>query len=214
MSLRCVILGGGGHARVVIDALRANGLEPAAIVDRDLARRDTFLDGVRFAGDDSELPSLRASGVTHFVMGFAGAGNNAPRQRAFEQARALGLLPLTLVHPRAIVSPAAKLGDGCQVLAGAVVNAGAVLGENVIANTATIIEHDCEIASHVHIASGACLCGAVRVEEAAHIGARGVVRQLIRVGARAIIAAGAVVVDDVAAGTTVAGIPARPISTS
>lgn len=209
MIPQCVIIGGGGHARVVIDALRASGLgTPEAVVDAAPERRGQRVDGVEIVGGDAELAGLRAQGVTHFVMGIGGAGNNAPRQRLFDAARAQGFQPITLVHPSAIVSQAAKLADGVQVLARAVVNPGATLAANVIVNTGAIVEHDCVVGAHVHIASGAILAGGVRVEEGAHIGAGSVTRQGCTIGSGAIVGAGAAVVENVPANVVVAGVPA------
>lgn len=208
---RCVILGGGGHARVIIDALRAGGAaEPAAILDSDKALHGSQVDGVRIVGSDEELPRLRAGGWAHFAMGMGGAGNNAPRRRVYDFALSAGLQPVTIVHPRAFVSPAATLGPGAQIMPGSLVCAGAALGANVLVNSGAIVEHDCNVGDHVHVASGACLCGAVTVGVGAHLGARCVVRQGITIGASALVAAGAVVVKDVPAGQKVAGVPARP----
>lgn len=205
----CVVIGGGGHARVVIDALRASRLgEPRAVVDAAPDRRGQIVDGVEIVGGDAELPALLAKGITHFVMGICGAGNNGPRRRLFEAAQAQGFRPLTLVHPSAVVSKAAVLGEGVQVLARAVVNPGATIGVNVVINTGAIIEHDCVLANHAHVASGAVLAGGVRVEEGAHVGAGSVTRQGCVIGAGAIVGAGASVVEDVPANVVVVGVPA------
>lgn len=205
----CVIVGGGGHARVVIDALRASGLgRPEAVLEAATERHGSRVDGVEIIGGDDRMPALRARGITHFVMGIGGAGNNQPRRRLFELALAQGLQPLTLVHPSAVVSAAATLAGGVQVLARGVVNPGASLGTNVIVNTGAIVEHDCIIGAHVHVASGACLAGGVRVGEGAHIGAGSVTRQGCTIGREAVVAAGAAVVSDVPEQVVVAGVPA------
>ena len=209
MSPLCVIIGGGGHARVVIDALRVSGLgEPTAVLDAAPERRGKSVDGVPIIGGDEEFPGLHARGITHFVMGLGGAGNNQPRRRLFETALTHGLQPLTLIHPSAIISSTATLADGAQVLARAVVNPGATVSVNVIVNTGAIVEHDCVIGAHVHIASAACLAGGVHVEEGAHIGAGSVTRQGCTIGREAIVGAGAAVVDNVPAKMVVAGVPA------
>lgn len=203
----CAVFGGGGHARVLIDALLASGAgRPAAVLDPGRPGAEVL--GVPVVGgDDAPLPK----GVTHFVVGLGSARDNAPRRRLYERALARGLKPLTVVHPGAVVSRFARLGPGCAVFARAVVNAGATLGANVIVNTGAIVEHDCAVGDHAHIATGACLAGAVSVGAGAHVGIGACARQGARIGERAVIGAGAAVVTDIPAGVTAVGVPARPL---
>lgn len=205
----CIILGGGGHARVVIDCARLAGdFQIVGILDADPARHGAMVDGISILGGDEILSRLREEGCGSFLLGL-GMG---ARERLYHVAIAAGLRPRSLIHPRAVVSAAATLGEGVQIFAGALVNAGATLGDNVLVNTGAIVEHDCTVAAHAHIASGACLAGGVRVGAGAHVGAAAVVRQGIVIGAGAMIGAGAAVVRDVASGTTVVGVPARVLS--
>lgn len=205
----CAVLGGGGHARVLIDALLASGAaRPAAVLDPDPALRGAKILGVPvLGGDDAKLPK----GVTHFVVGLGSTGDAAPRRRVYETALARGLQPLSVVHPSAVVSRFARLGPGCAVLARAVVNVGAVVGANAIVNTGAIVEHDCAIGDHAHVATGACLAGGVSVGEGAHVGVGACARQDAKIGARAVIGAGAAVVADIPAGAMAVGVPARPV---
>lgn len=212
MTLRCVILGGGGHAKVVIEALRAEGrLEPAAIVDADPVRKGRQIYGVPIVGEDSELPALLASGVTFAVAGVGGVGDNAPRRRLMENAAQAGFSLAGVIHPSALVSPSARLGASVQVLTAAVIGPDAVLADGVVVNTRAVVEHDCQVGEYAHIATGAVLAGGVRVSAMAHIGAGATVRQKISIGPGAVVGAGAVVVRDVEAGQVVVGVPARPL---
>lgn len=155
-----VILGAGGHAKVVIDILRLAGqVDIAGILSAGTSGKSGRLLGIPIVGDDDELPALSAAGVTHFVVGFSGIGPGPGRQAAHARALTAGLKPLTVIHPAAVVSPHADLGEGVQVFPGAVVNAGAKLDEGVIVNTGAIVEHDCEIGTFAHVASGARLSG-------------------------------------------------------
>lgn len=207
----CVILGGGGHARVVIDSLRASGVaEPFAVLDRDCALWGTELLGVPILGGDELLPELVGRGANYFVVGLGAVGNNQPRRRLFEFGLGHGLTPITVYHPSAICSKWAQIGAGSVFCPASVVNAGAELGVNVIVNTGAIVEHDCVIGDHAHIATGAMVASTVRVGACAHIGAGATVRQCISIGEGAVVGAGAVVVEDVAPWKVVVGVPARP----
>ncbi len=207
---RCIILGGGGHARVLIDSLMAMGtVTLVGILEANRQIWGTEMMGIPILGGD-ELLSRNNKLADCFVVGLGGIGDNQPRRRLFETGVKNGLKPLEVIHPQAVVSHWAQIGAGCQILPGAVVNAGATLGANVIVNSGAIVEHDCKVGDHVHIATGAKLCSTVIIDEAAHIGAGATVRQCIRIGKDSVVGAGAVVVRDVEQGTTVVGIPARP----
>ena len=209
MSFPCVVLGGGGHAQVVIDCLLSSeDATPVAVLDPHCSAADVL--GVPVEGGDEQLSELVASGVDGFVVGVGHVGDPGLRRRLFELGRAHGLFPVTLIHPSASVSPFAVLDDGAQVMAGAVVHPGAVIGENALINTRAVVEHDCEVGDHAHVASGAVLAGNVRVGEGGLVGAGATVIQGVRIGEGAVVGAGAVVRQNVAPGTTVVGVPARP----
>lgn len=208
---RCLILGGGGHARVLIDGLLAlGGVELVGVLDSSQSLEGGDVYGVPVLGGDDLLPRCAGKLADHFLVGLGGVRDNGPRRRLFESALSHGLKPLTFVHPMAYCSPRAILGAGSQLLPLCVVNAGASLGVNVIVNSGAVVEHDCRVGDHVHLATGARLCSTVEVGDQAHIGAGAVVRQLVAIGAGAVVAAGAVVVMDVAPGALVQGVPARP----
>ena len=204
---RCVILGAGGHAKVLIDCILARDeAEIVAALDPDTSTWGKQVLGVPVAGGDDLLPEMAKQGVTHFVVAVGGI------QAVFERAAAAGLSPLTVVHPSAVVSRFAELGCGCQILPGAIVNAGARLGVNVIVNSGAIVEHDCIVGDHAHIATGARLASTVDVGALAHIGAGATIRQSITIGATAVVGAGAVVVSKVREGATVVGVPAKELA--
>jgi UDP-perosamine 4-acetyltransferase len=206
----CVILGGGGHTRVLVDALQGGEtVQLRGILDPNRALWGTDCQGVPILGGDDLLPALVSEGVSLFTVGVGGVGNNQPRQRLYELGLTHRLRPVTVIHSRSTISQWASVGQGCQILAGSIVNAGAALGVNVIVNTGALVEHDCRLGDHVHVATGAILSGGVRVGDRAHIGAGAVIRQSLTVGEEAVVGAGAVVVKDVGRGEVVVGNPAR-----
>ena len=206
--MKCVLIGAGGHGRVLIEAYSPARFD--AILDSQPGLLEVA--GVPIIGGDEILPQLAAQGFTHFVIGVGSAKGCARRAQLFQIAIQVGLKPQAVIHPSAFTSPSALCGDGCQILTQAVIHTGAKLGTHVLVNTAAIVEHDCVIGAHTHIATGAILCGDVHVGEAAHIGAGAVIRQGIRIGSRAVVGAGAVVVRDVLDDEVVVGVPARSLA--
>lgn len=207
---RCVILGGGGHAAVLIDALEAAGeVAVHGILDRNPALWNTRLYGHPVLGADELLAGLARGGIEAFVVGVGSVTRNPQRRRLYALALDAGLQPCAVRHPSAVVSPRASVGRGSVILAGAIVNAGARIGENVIVNSGAIIEHECEVGDHVHVASGARLSGGVRVAAEAFIGAGATLKQQVTIGEGAVVGAGSVVLRDVAPACVVVGAPAR-----
>jgi sugar O-acyltransferase (sialic acid O-acetyltransferase NeuD family) len=208
----CVMFGGGGHARVLIDSLRLMHAPLSLIIlAPDCSLWNGNVMGVPVAGNDSLLPELVQRGATRFLVGIGSTGNNEARRRLFHLGLVHKLEPLAVIHPSAIVSRWAVLGAGVQLLPRCVVNAGARLGANVIVNTGAVVEHDCMVGDHAHLATGAVLAGSVRVGASAHIGCGATVKEGMVVGERAVVGAGAVVVANVSADHIVAGVPARQL---
>lgn len=206
MSTPVVIMGGGGHARVLADSLIQQGMTVQGYCAP--GNSGELLPGIPYLGSDASLAAFPMEEL-RLVNGIGSVGNNALRRDLFERYRAQGYRFLPVRHPGAILSPASQQGEGCQCLAGAVVNTGARLGDNVIINSRALVEHGCDVGDHVHLASGAVLCGDCRVGSNVHIGAGAVVIQGVEIGNGAIIAAGAVVIENVKPLTLVAGVPAE-----
>ncbi len=203
----CLVLGGGGHGRVVIDALLA-AADRVAVLDADPGLLGGSVLGVRVIDDDAFLEKTKAEGFTHFVLGTGSVKTNRQRQELFGKGLSCGLTPLTIRHPAAVLSSHCRTGAGTVILAGAVVNAGAVIEQNVIVNTGAVVEHDCSVGSHVHLGPKSCILGGVNVGSLAIIGAGAVVMPGVSVGKAAVVGAGAVVVGDVPPEACVAGVPA------
>jgi sugar O-acyltransferase (sialic acid O-acetyltransferase NeuD family) len=213
MAVSVIGLGAGGHAKVMIEILRAaGGFHIVGLLDSNLKAKGEAVLGVTILGDDSVLPDFVMNGVAHFFLGVGSVGDSTIRRRIYEMAVAQGMQAVRAIHPWSVVSSSAEFGAGITVMAGAIINACSIIGVNVIVNTGAIIEHDCIIGDHSHVATGARLAGAVRVGRMSHIGAGATVRQGIEIGENAVIGAGAVVVKNVTSGSIVAGVPATPIS--
>lgn len=209
-GLPIIIIGSGGHAAVVADALLASGRQVLGFTDNDASRQGVRLCGLSVLGGDSVLARHAIANV-ELANGIGGAGKPGGaglRSRVQHGLEAKGWRFTSVRHPSAVVSPFAQIGAGSQLLATSVVQAGAVVADGCIVNTAAVIEHDARVDAFVHVACGAVLCGNVTVGANSHIGAGAVIRQGVQLGEHTVVGAGAVVLNDFSGGGTLLGVPA------
>lgn len=181
MSLPVIVLGAGGHAKVLIDALLASSVIIVGIVDPNPALAGTKILGVPVLGGDDVVDEIPPSQV-QLVNGLGSVGLPANRQQLFARFKEMGYSFATVVHPSAVVASDVVLGEGPQVMAGAVIQPGSKIGLNSIINTRASVDHDCIIGDHVHIAPGVTLSGGVSVGACSHIGTGATVIQGISIG--------------------------------
>jgi UDP-perosamine 4-acetyltransferase len=195
-----VLIGGGGHALVVAEAI-GQGAEIVGFFDDDPDAPLGRVFGVaRLGGLGSVAPDMEA----HAILAL---GSLVVRRRLIAHlgdARTIGI-----THRTAFVSPSARLGRGVFVGAQAVVHTLARVGDHAIINTGAIVEHECDIGANVHVAPGAALGGNVRVGDDTLVGLGARVLPGVTIGRGCTVGAGAVVVADVPDGATVAGVPAK-----
>lgn len=203
-----MLIGMGGHALVVIDALVASDRAMAGYCDA--APKPAYADDLKYYGRESDAEGSTALSDHPFVVTI---GDNALRKRISESLCSRNFQEAEPVfHPTVSVGRDVSFGRGTQVLGGVFVNAKAVIGRGVILNTGCIIEHECVVEDFVHVAPGAVLAGNVKVGSRAFIGANATVKQGVTIGRNAVVGAGAVVLRDVPEGETVVGNPARTIT--
>ena len=208
MSMPVIILGAGGHAKVLIEALLASSAVIAGIVDPDPTRAGKTILGVPVLGGDDVVGEYTSSEIL-LVNGLGSVTLPVKRQQLFEKFKGMGYSFATVVHPSAIVASDVVLGEGAQVMAGTVIQPGSRIGINSIINTSASVDHDCTIGDYVHIAPGVTLSGGVEIGTGSHIGTGATVIQRITIGISCLVAAGAVVTKDITDGAMARGVPAR-----
>ncbi len=202
MSGPVIVIGGGGHAAVVVDTLLLAGFEVVGLCDPKLEPGTAGPSGITVLGGDDALD--RQSPDTMLLANGVGSTRSTEVRRGlFERFKRAGFRFATFVHPSAVVAKDVALGEGVQVMAGAVVQPGTALGRNTIVNTRASVDHHCVIGDHAHIAPGAILSGGVRVGEGSQIGTGASIVQGIQIGRDALVCAGAVVTRNVADGEKV-----------
>lgn len=197
MTKPIIILGGGGHAKVLIDILRRLNCRLVGIVDPNQSV-GSVLHGLNVLGADNAVFNYLAAEV-ELINGVGSLPKDKGlRVSLFHTFNDKGYRFKTLVDPTAFIAADVELSDGTQVMAGVIIQAGTKIAENTIVNSGAIVEHDCRIGKHVHIAPGAVLSGTVEVGDYVHIGTGAKIIQNINIGAGSIIGAGSVVTQDIA----------------
>ena len=201
-----IVLGAGGHAKVVIEILQANG-ETVDYCVSGTHGPDTCA-GVSVLEGDEHLPLLRQRG---YGRAFVAIGSNASRQRMADVVRRVGFQLINAISAHAVISPSVRLGGGIAVMAGAVINAASVIEDLVIINTGATIDHDCHIGSGAHIGPQCALAGKVTVGEGTFLGTGAKAIPGIQIGRRGTVGAGAVLIRNIPDGAVAVGVPARVI---
>lgn len=210
---KIVLVGAGGHCKVIIDIIESNEkYEIMGVTDKayDLCE-EKFVLNIPIIGDDSILKELYNRGVRNAFVCIGALQNIEVRDKIFNNLKAIGFNLPVLTHKYAIVSPYAKIHGGTCVMAGAIINPNALIEENCIINTGAIIEHDCIVQRNSHISPRACIAGGVNIGCNTHIGMGSSIIQLLHIGDNVIIGAGAVVIENIRDNVVAVGIPSKII---
>jgi len=206
MAEQILLLGGGGHGRVVLDALLAGGVDVTGILDPNLEVSERVF-GVPVLGGDGFLEQVSPGDVI-LINGLGANPQLHGRKRLFEDLKMRGFRFAMVRHPSTVFGRECCFSAGSQIMAGAVLQSRVNVAENAVINTRASIDHDCTIGAHAFIAPGAVLCGDVEVAGMVFVGAGAVVLPGIRIGENAVVGAGSVVTRTIPEGCIVAGNPA------
>lgn len=193
-----MIIGAGGHGRVVADIAALSGYDQITFLD------DADVPGMPVAGTVSQFQAFLDSHVF-----FVAIGSNTIRKKIYDTLQNAGAEIASLCHPNAVLGSNVKLGQGSVVMAGVVINNGADIGDGVILNTCCSVDHDCKVGSFSHISVGAHLAGTVSIGDEAFVGAGATLINNVKLCRGCVIGAGAVVTKNMTECGIYVGVPAR-----
>ncbi len=205
-----LLLGAGGHARVVAETALATGrFSRVAFLDDRSSGSVQLPDQLGWPVIGPFAAALDPQIRQQFPAALVAIGNAVERLQWLPRLAAIGYELPVLIHPTAWVSPSASLGSASVVFAQAAIQAQAVIGSAAILNTGCSVDHDVQLGDGVHICPGARLAGGVQVGHRSWIGIGASVIQQVLIGTDVTVGAGAAVVRDLPDGVTAVGVPAR-----
>lgn len=208
MSKEVVIIGAGGHAKVIADIIQKSGDVVYGFLDDNLKKGTVIANDekLKVIGDFNTRFTLP---ITHPDLEFIIAIGDNKRRKEIAEKNVPNIKYYTAIHPTANIGIDVSIEEGTTIMANTCINSSAKIGKHCIINTGAIIEHDNKIEDYVHISPNATLCGTVKVGEMAHIGAGVTVRNNIEITSNCVIGAGTVVVKDIEVEGTYVGVPSK-----
>jgi sugar O-acyltransferase (sialic acid O-acetyltransferase NeuD family) len=191
-----IIIGSGGHARVLLDILLRKS--QAILGFTDLPHQKNSLSppflNIPLIGSDEQIFNYPPDAI-HLVngLGMIPGPGLFRRRDIYQKFKDYGYTFATIVHPSAVIAEDVILSEGVQVMAGAVIQTGSVIGENCIINTRTAVDHDTVLGRHVHLAPGTTVCGNVTIGEGSFVGTGSTIIPGIKIAANSIIKAGSLI---------------------
>jgi sugar O-acyltransferase (sialic acid O-acetyltransferase NeuD family) len=209
MNEKIILIGSGGHAKVLIDIIqKSKQYDIAGYVDfEDFGE----IFGVKYLGNDSCLIDLYNKGINKVVIGIGQIGVTKKRLEFVDKLKKIGFCFPSIIAQSAIINRDVSLGKGTQVLDSVVINCCTAIGDFTIINTNAIVEHDCKIGIFCHIATGAVISGGVEIGDYSMIGSNAVVVQYRKIVAECMIGSGGIVIKDISAKGIYVGNPVRKI---
>jgi sugar O-acyltransferase (sialic acid O-acetyltransferase NeuD family) len=206
--MKTIIIGAGGHSRVVYDILSYDqNTEVVAFIDNTPRGSEETIMGVPVKGDHDVIPDIiKNESIGGFIIA---VGDNEIRRNHFEKLIDMGLEPVSAIHPEAYVSKTTTIGAGTVIASGVNVSTNAEIGRNSILNTGAVVDHEATIGPHVHIAPGTTIAGRVDIDEFSFVGMGSTVGDYTKIGKNVTVGAGSAVLEDVPPDVTIAGSPAE-----
>lgn len=210
MTLPVIVLGSGGHAKVLIDILKQKSVDILGITVPNPQDGTNFYFGINILGNDDAVFGFPPNKVL-LVNGIGSVRSTWKRMELYTRFKNFGYTFATIIHPSTIISSDVTVSEGVQIMAGAIVQTGSFIGSNTILNTKATVDHDCFIGEHVHLAPGVTISGGVYVDMGVHVGTGATIIQGMRIGRNSCIGAGALVINHIKDNIIAYGVPAKEI---
>lgn len=208
MKEKVIIVGDGGHAKIVIDILQEmKQYEILGVTSKQINKQSFY--GLPVLGNDDILEDYYKKGIKNIAIGIGGFKDNELRTKIFNNFLSKGYNIINAVHPKSIIANSVIMGKGVVIFAGAILNPEVKLGNNVIIATGATIDHETVVDDHCLISAGVTIGANTKIGEGTLCALGSKLISEITIGANVLVAAGAVVINDIKSNNKIFGIPAK-----
>ena len=206
---KLIIYGAGEFGSLIANVLSYHDdLEIAAYGDDDHQKTADHIDGIPVFGQKDLLNFAEQNNIK---LAITAIGNNTIRAEKFNLLKNTGFQMISIVHPQALIDTKVSYGDNVIIEMGTAIHTNSKIGNNVFLGGEALIGHHNIIGDHVLVGGNVSFGGSVIVEDYVSLGVGASIKPGIRLGEGSVIGVGAAVIKDVEPGTTVVGVPAKPI---
>ena len=202
-----LVIGAGGHARVVVDVAKSAGFEVCGIIDINFLSQKESIINTPVIGGMNTLKDYDPESIGVAIA----LGKSELRSEYFIKILNSKFKIISIISPTAIISKYVKMGKGVFVNAGAIISAEAIIGNNTIINSGAIVEHEVKIGKDSHVGPGVKIGGRTTIGDNTFIGLGATIIDNIKIGNCVTIGAGSVIINDIDPNTTIVGIPGRTV---
>lgn len=210
MKEKIIIIGGGGHAKVLISIIKK--IKKYSIIGYTDTTNNGIILGIKYLGNDKILKKIIDTNPgCNAIVGIGQTTINNKRKLLFNKIKKMGFKIPTIISPQAIINENVNIGNGTVVFDGVIINSGSKISKNCILNTRSLIEHDCLIANNVFIGPNTILSGNVKINSNSFIGTNATIIQNISIPSNCLIGAGSVIINSIKKSGVYVGNPAKKI---
>lgn len=211
MSNSILLVGGGGHCKVIIDIISENDEYDEILISDIGKNKGKEILGIKIDYTDKDLEYLYKKGIKNAFVSLGNVSINSKREEMYKKLKTIGFNMPIIISNSANISKHSTINEGTLIGKNVVINPGVKIGKNCIINTGAIIEHDCVIEDNVHVAPGVVLSGGVKIEKNCLIGTGARIIQEIHISKNILVGAGTTVTKDIKQPGIYVGTPAKKI---
>ena len=206
---KIIVFGAGEFGELILNLSKFNDIDICAFGDDSPKNEGREIDGIPILNTSDLIDFSLKKNINNAICAI---GDNKVRSQKYQFLKKEGFNMLSIVHPKSLIDTKVEYGNNVIIEMGTAIHTCSIIGNNVFLGGDALIGHHNKIGNHVLIGGNVSFGGSVITEDYVSIGVGASIKPGVKLGRGSVIGVGAAVINDVLPGTTVVGVPAKPIS--